>query len=164
MRSWLTLTNILVGFIALVVVSLVGTSAYDNRPFNPAHTVQVYADPGGSIFEFQSKYAEIEQKGEYLQFNGPCVSACTFFSKLVNPERVCATVNATFWFHGVYDGAGNFIPTFTQWAMPLVFTDKVINLLKEKGFDGTKDVDREKYPAGIIQLTRDELGIKHCEG
>lgn len=149
--------------IALAVVSAFAiNNSYENRPFNPEDTMVVYASPGGEIFSHIEKYNKLDDEGKYLKIDGPCVSACTYFLNLVKPNHVCATEKAYFGFHGIYNMLG-FLGPVVQRMHPLVYPQRVIELLKTKGFDGTRDVDRTKYPDGIIWLTREELLINPCE-
>lgn len=163
MRYWLTPIDIIVILLALLIIINVGDYEYKHRPFNSANTLQVYADFGGDIVEYQTKYNKLQQEGGYLQINGPCISACTYFLKLVNPAHVCATDNASFWFHGVYNGEGVFNPVITQWIMPMVYPQFVLDILKADGFDGTSDVDGQRWPVRIIPITREQLRIQRCE-
>lgn len=141
-------------FMAAVVPKIV-----EDRPT----TTIVGASPGGSIFEFMDKYSTIEVKKEKLVIAGPCMSACTYFLGLVSPERVCATDKSSFWFHGIYRGATGLDKNMVAAMQPVVYPDFVVELLKEKGFDGTKaDVDKLKWPIGLIPLTREELRINAC--
>lgn len=155
MRWLLTLVSLL--------VVLAGTSyaMYETRPFNPSQTVSVYSDGGGDVDEFQNKYGKIGDEGKYLRINGLCASACTYFMKLIPSNHVCATDRAEFYFHGIYNMLG-FNKEFTQLLHPIVYPEYVLNLLKERGFDGSEDVDRTKYPLGLIKLTREELKINAC--
>lgn len=155
MRFWLTLVSITLLLVGSVV-------AWDNRPFNPSNTISVYSDGGGSIDEYQNKYGKIGYEGKYLRINGICASACTYFMKLVPPDHVCATNRSKFLFHGIYSGLSGFDKEFTQLMHPIVYPEFVLKLLKDRGFDGSEDVDKEKYPIGLIELTREELKINAC--
>ena len=154
------------GVALVATLSVLGYAGWNNRPFNPANTEYVYANPGGEIFSFIEKYGTMASDGKYLKIDGLCASACTYFLNALPRDRVCATPRSSFGFHGVYLSLGGlgriFDKTMTQLIMPIVYPEFVLNILKERGFDGSEDIDETKYPTGFIWLTPKELNIKEC--
>jgi hypothetical protein len=133
------------------------------EPFSTNVTVVEYGSEGGEIFSHMRKYNQLNDEGMYLKIDGVCASACTYFLNLVDPDHVCATDKARFGFHGIYGGMmGTFEKNYVQFVHPLVYPQYILDWLKDKGFDGTTDVDREQYPMGLIWATREEVKVNVC--
>jgi hypothetical protein len=76
--------------------------------------MRVTNDPGGEITSYISKFRDIRDSGERLVIDGPCLSACTLFTAIVPPDRVCVTRRAVLGFHAAsyYDDARrSLVPT-----------------------------------------------------
>jgi hypothetical protein len=67
-----------------------------------AATVVIAADPGGSIDQYERRYAAIRASGEQVVIDGPCYSACTLVLGLVPRDRVCVTARARLGFHAAW--------------------------------------------------------------
>jgi hypothetical protein len=167
MQALRTALTTIVTVICLGFVTMVGLLDYDGqtrRHFDPAspgvHTV--YHDEGGVIEVYMNKYGKLRGEGKLLRIDGMCASACTYFLKTWPSERVCATENSRFGFHGTY--LSGFDPKWTPIYHQEVAYPEWLNLLLAErfGFDGTKDVDQKKYPSGFLWLTRDDLRLQHC--
>jgi hypothetical protein len=143
---------------ALYIGGAVGYTAYVN---NQPEWQTIYSSTGGSVFEFIGKYNEWDDKGIHVKVDGPCISACTYVLGLINPDHICAGDDASFWFHGIYLG-GTFNKEMVEQTHPMVFPEHVIQALKDRGFDGTVDVDKTVHPLGFIILTPEEVGVKPC--
>lgn len=146
---------------ALILIGgAVGYTAY-NQGVSPEWKT-IYADQGGSIFEFIGKYNDWDDKGYHVKVDGPCISACTYVLGLVNPDHICAGDDATFWFHGIYKGGISFDAPMVEYMHSIVYPDHILQTLKEHGFDGTSEVDKTVHPIGFIVLTAEEVGVKPC--
>ena len=62
-------------------------------------TIVINKSHGGVVDQFIDAVREVEELPMKIEFNGPCVSACTMMLKL--HERACATDKAVFYFHSV---------------------------------------------------------------
>lgn len=132
--------------------------------------VQVFSNPGGSIFEFINTYGQLRESGTKVEIRGVCASACTFFLGLLPKEQVCYDDRAYLGFHGVYMGGFLTAPIFdqpmTQWTYNYVYTPEVVNKLKTIGWSMEHDVDRNIHPTGLIWQKGDflkDLGYQKCD-
>jgi ATP-dependent protease ClpP protease subunit len=55
-------------------------------------------DNGGSVYEYTSKYRELDKAGAKVIVSGFCASACTL---ALTTKNMCYTPNSRFLFHGV---------------------------------------------------------------
>jgi hypothetical protein len=118
--------NFLGGLLALLSICLAS-------PAPAAYTITF--DPGGVITEFYDKYTLIRQAGGKVIIDGPCISACTLVTNLIDNEDVCITPRAILGFHSASHGS-EFSPDGTGllWHQyPKVVRDFLIS----KGWDGT---------------------------
>lgn len=82
-------------FLGGIYFSSVASAGYVQK-----YTVRVVKnDEGGSLSTYITKYARMEANREFLKIDGPCMSACTLFPKLIDHERVCVTDRASMTFH-----------------------------------------------------------------
>ena len=149
------LVTVLVVISIAIIVSFL--NPVDNRPVN-----HIYGNPGGNVWEFMADYQEMRVNNERLAVHGLCASACTYFLNIVPKENVCADDSARFGFHGVYAGILGFNAGLTKFYHSIVYPEHVNELLAERGFDGTRDVDIGEHPSGLIWLTAEELDIQPC--
>lgn len=105
--------------------------------------------PGGSVLEFIAKYDAVEATGGSLYIDGGCISACTLFTGLVAPERVCITPRAFLGFHSASAG-GEYSEDGTQ-LLWNIYPIEIQEFLKAKGWDGTT-----AHPA-LIFMTNSEM-------
>src|SRR4029077_15710189 len=82
--KWLA---ILAGAIASAVVTCVASA-----------DVRIVGDPGGEVSSYVQKFTEIRDSGQRIVIDGPCLSACTLFTGIVPPDRVCITRRAALGF------------------------------------------------------------------
>jgi len=70
-------------------------------------TVVIRADRGGSIQQYEQRYAMVRASGSPVVIDGRCYSACTLVLGLVPPHRVCVTPRARLGFHAAwFPGSG----------------------------------------------------------
>ena len=58
----------------------------------------ISANGGGDVWLFTAAAREIQEKGQHIQIDGRCMSACAIFADKARPN-VCVTENASFGFH-----------------------------------------------------------------
>ena len=106
----------------------------------PASAVVVItSDGGGSITEFEQRYATFKASDELVIIDGDCASACTLVLNIMPRERVCVTPRAKLGFHNAYVRSGFGTFEFSQAGTDMVwkaYPPAVKKLLREKGWDG----------------------------
>jgi len=67
----------------------------------PAHaeTVDVFDNHGGSVVEYDARWADIAARGASVRIVGPCQSACTVLLGHIPRDKICVTPAAAFGFH-----------------------------------------------------------------
>ena len=65
-------------------------------------TMVITADGGGSINQYEQRYATVRESGERVVIDGLCSSACTMVLGMVPRDRVCVTPNALLGFHAAW--------------------------------------------------------------
>ena len=60
-----------------------------------AETIEVYDNHGGSVVQYDQRWAGLAARGVNVKIVGPCQSACTVLPR----SRICVTPNASFGFH-----------------------------------------------------------------
>jgi hypothetical protein len=98
----------LVGALASAALSTVG--------FAPVAYAEVHIvnDPGGEVSEYVQKFHELQETGQRLVIDGPCLSACTLFTGIIPPDHVCVTRRAVLGFHAASyfdDAKRSLVPT-----------------------------------------------------
>jgi hypothetical protein len=76
--------------------------------------VRIVGDPGGEVSSYVEKFNQIRASGERIVIDGPCLSACTLFTGIVPPDRVCVTRRAALGFHAASyynDASRTLVPT-----------------------------------------------------
>ena len=84
--------------------------------FAPAAFAEVHIvnDPGGEVSEYAQKFHELQELGEHLVIDGPCLSACTLFTAFIPRDHVCVTRRAVLGFHAASyfdDSRRSLVPT-----------------------------------------------------
>jgi hypothetical protein len=64
-----------------------------------AETIDVYDNHGGSVAEYDARWAEIASRGANVRIVGPCQSACTVLLGHIPRNKLCVTPDASFGFH-----------------------------------------------------------------
>jgi hypothetical protein len=64
-----------------------------------AETIDVYDNHGGSVAQYDARWAENARRGVSVRVVGPCQSACTVLLGHIPRERICVTAQARFGFH-----------------------------------------------------------------
>jgi hypothetical protein len=64
-----------------------------------AETIDVFDNHGGSVVQYNARWAEYAQRGVSVRVVGPCKSACTILIGHIPRNRICVTPKATFGFH-----------------------------------------------------------------
>lgn len=153
----------------LALAAMVSFNIYPlvKEAFNTLPNTEVVTmDPGGSIFQFFDYYNKMRSEGTYLKVDGICISACTYFLGLLDPENYCVTEKSRLGFHGVYSvtasGMMEFNRPFAEFVRDHVYNGDVVDFLKTKGFDFTTDVDYIQNPLGIIWATGADVKAPAC--
>src|SRR5690349_9352693 len=66
-------------------------------------TVRIRDDMGGSLTEYESRFASMQRSGERVVIDGACYSACTMLLGMFSRDRVCVTPKAVLGFHAAWD-------------------------------------------------------------
>jgi hypothetical protein len=61
--------------------------------------VRILSSPGGQVGPFLDLFEQVNQSGERVVVDGPCLSACTLVLSMVPSNRICVTRRAVFGFH-----------------------------------------------------------------
>ncbi len=77
-----------------------------------AETINVYDNHGGSVAEYDARWAAAAARGVDVRIVGPCQSACTVLLAHIPYGRICVTPQATFGFHQAHRADA----TATLWA------------------------------------------------
>jgi hypothetical protein len=64
-----------------------------------AETIDVFDNHGGSVAEYNARWAEFAARGVSVRIVGPCQSACTVLLGHIPRSRICVTPAASFGFH-----------------------------------------------------------------
>jgi hypothetical protein len=64
-----------------------------------AETIEVSDNHGGSVAEYDSRWAGYAARGVDVKIVGPCQSACTVLLGHIPRSKICVTPNASFGFH-----------------------------------------------------------------
>ena len=64
-----------------------------------AETIDVSDDHGGSVAQYDARWAGLESQGVSVRIVGPCQSACTVLLGHIPRDRICVMPNASFGFH-----------------------------------------------------------------
>jgi len=85
---------IIVAFLAVAVATLGATIVPA-----AAETVDVSDSHGGSVAEYDARWAGLAARGVSVRIVGPCQSACTVLLRHIPRGRICVTEAASFGFH-----------------------------------------------------------------
>ncbi len=64
-----------------------------------AETIEVNDSHGGSVVQYDQRWAGLAARGVNVKIVGPCQSACTVLLGHIPRSRICVTPNASFGFH-----------------------------------------------------------------
>jgi hypothetical protein len=64
-----------------------------------AETIDVYDNHGGSVAQYDARWAAQAARGVSVRIVGPCQSACTVLLGHIPRNRICVTPQARFGFH-----------------------------------------------------------------
>jgi hypothetical protein len=64
-----------------------------------AETIDVFDNHGGSVAEYNERWATLAARGVSVRIVGPCQSACTVLLGHIPRSRICVTPAASFGFH-----------------------------------------------------------------
>jgi hypothetical protein len=64
-----------------------------------AETIDVSDNHGGSVAEYNARWAGLAARGVSVRIVGPCQSACTVLLAHIPASRICVTPQASFGFH-----------------------------------------------------------------
>ena len=77
-----------------------------------AETIDVSDDHGGSVAQYDARWAALAARGVNVKIVGPCQSACTVLLAHIPYDRICVTPQARFGFHQAHLASA----TATLWA------------------------------------------------
>ena len=80
-------------FLPLIVMMIVAAGAAR------AQTIDVDDSHGGSVSEYNQRWAGLAARGVNVRIVGPCQSACTVLLGHIPRSRICVTSEASFGFH-----------------------------------------------------------------
>jgi hypothetical protein len=117
---------------------------------------RVTFDPGGSIQAYIEKYHAIQDAGGSVVIDGPCISACTLVTAIVDDAHVCVTHRARLVFHSATTMNGQHASEGTRliWNM---YPGYIRAMLIKKGWDG--DDGKANEHSELIYIEGDELRI-----
>ena len=75
-------------------------------------TINVSDDHGGSVAQYDARWAALAARGVDVKIVGPCQSACTVLLAHIPYDRICVTPQARFGFHQAHLASA----TATLWA------------------------------------------------
>ena len=64
-----------------------------------AETIDVYDNHGGSVAQYNARWAALAARGVDVRIVGPCQSACTVLLGHIPRSKICVTPNGSFGFH-----------------------------------------------------------------
>jgi hypothetical protein len=64
-----------------------------------AETIDVFDNHGGSVVEYDQRWAALAARGVDVRIVGPCQSACTVLLGHIPRSQICVTPRASFGFH-----------------------------------------------------------------
>jgi hypothetical protein len=64
-----------------------------------AETIDVSDNHGGSVAQYDARWAGLAARGVSVRIVGPCQSACTVLLGHIPRKRICVTPEASFGFH-----------------------------------------------------------------
>ena len=84
-----------------ITISIVAAAAWAASASVPARaeTINVSDDHGGSVVEYDARWAAAAARGVNVKIVGPCQSACTILLAHIPYDRICVTPQARFGFH-----------------------------------------------------------------
>jgi hypothetical protein len=68
-------------------------------PLARAETIDVSDNHGGSVAQYDARWAGLARRGVSVRIVGPCQSACTVLLGHIPPGKICVTAGASFGFH-----------------------------------------------------------------
>jgi hypothetical protein len=68
-------------------------------PAGQAKTINISDNHGGSVAQYEARWAELARLGVSVRVVGPCKSACTLLMAHIPRSRICVTPEASFGFH-----------------------------------------------------------------
>ena len=81
-------------FLFLLALTMLGGAAIAK-----AETIDVSDNHGGSVAEYNARWAAYAARGVSVRIVGPCQSACTVLLGHIPNSRICVMPNASFGFH-----------------------------------------------------------------
>lgn len=98
--------------------------------------VRILSSPGGQVGPFLDLFEQVNQSGERVVIDGPCLSACTLVLSMVPSERICVTRRAVLGFHAArsIDRRGRIYPEPEASRLVLeAYPDPVRNWIVSRG-------------------------------
>lgn len=121
----------------VLALALMGAAA----PASAAYVITY--DQGGAIDDYIDKYTALRQSGGKVVIDGPCISACTLVTGMIDPNKVCITPRASLGFHSASTyyratGTKEYSRSGTEllWSF---FPDEVRYWIIAKGWDGLSE-------------------------
>jgi hypothetical protein len=85
--------------VLLVAVAAEIAAMLTISPPAEAETIDVFDNHGGSVAEYNARWAGLAARGVSVRIVGPCQSACTVLLGHIPRDRICVTPAASFGFH-----------------------------------------------------------------
>jgi hypothetical protein len=67
-----------------------------------AADIRILQSPGGEIGTFLNLFSKVNESGQRVVIDGPCLSACTLVLTIVPRQRICVTRHAILGFHAAW--------------------------------------------------------------
>lgn len=99
-------------------------------------TVVISSDRGGSIRQYEQRYALVRASGSPVVIDGRCYSACTLVLGLVPPNRVCVTSRARLGFHAAWfpgPGGGQVLSRDHTFQLYRIYPEWVRDWIVQRG-------------------------------
>ena len=78
---------------------VLGGIIFFNATSGLAETISVIDNHGGSVPEYNQRWAELGKRGVSVRISGPCQSACTVLLSHIPRNKICVTPAAAMGFH-----------------------------------------------------------------
>ena len=66
-------------------------------------TVRISDDNGGQVGKYLDRFRALRERGDRVEIDGVCASACTMLLGVIPRNRICVTPRAVLAFHSAWD-------------------------------------------------------------
>jgi hypothetical protein len=122
-------------------------------------TMRITSDPGGKIGPYLEKLHSLQESGQSVIIDGPCLSSCTMVLGMIPRDRICVTSRARLGFHAAWrpDQAGHQISDQAGTALLMsVYPQQVRDWINRRG----------GLSSQLVYLSGEELASMYprCDG